>query len=456
MTAKGYYYCKNDANKSSYGPRSGGPGSVRPAGNRAVSRFNRTGSVDNMNEHGGAKVAKVAHVAAAALVFLCGTVSAAQPGDVFTPYLEYTASYSDNLLKLQSEATALSRFGDEQLSDTQTRGLGGLRFDQTWGRQRVTADLSANRNHFDHFSQFDYTGKTGKANWKWALGNHLEGNLSSVYEQTLAPFDSYVVFAQNLQTQRTNGGDLAWTFHPSWRLRSAFSHYDVSYSATALAASNQRADSAEMGISYLARSGSNIGLVYRNVRGSYDTMLTIGDTLFNNNYVQKELKLSVDWYVTGKTTLQFLGGPVQRRRAYFTARDYTGLNARLSGFTQPTGKLSVYATVWREIGALDDLTANYALTDGISVAPSLAISSKLKLDGMTTYQRRNYSGAQVIEGLTPSDRRDAYQRTSLGLTYKAGPALSITTALNRETVESNLAPFNFRANGVSLKVRYEY
>jgi len=381
---------------------------------------------------------------------------AAQPGDVFTPYLEYSVNSSDNLLKLQNEATALSRFGNDQLSDTYTRELGGLRFDQTWGRQHITADLSANRNNFDHFSQFDYSGKNGKANWNWVLGNHLQGNLSSSYDQALAPFDSYVVFARNLQTQRTNSADLAWLIHPSWRLRTAYSRYDLAYDAISLVASNQRADTAELGVSYLARSGSSVGLVFRNVRGTYDTMLTINDELFNNNYVQKEVKLSVDWAVTGKTTLHFLGGPVQRKREFFTSRDYSGFNARLSGFTQTTGKFSVYGTAWRELGALDDLTANYALTDGITIAPSLSISSKLTLDGTTTSQRRNYSGAQVIEGLTPSNRRDRYQRTSLGLTYKAGSSLSISTALNHEVVDSNLSTFDYRANGVSLKVRYEY
>jgi exopolysaccharide biosynthesis operon protein EpsL len=387
---------------------------------------------------------------------VCCPATAAQKGDVFVPYVEYTGNYSDNLLKLDSETTALARFGDDQLSDTYTRTVGGLRFDQTWGRQRITADLSANRNHYDHFSQFDYSGKNGKANWNWVVGNHLQGNLSSVYEQTLAPFDSYVVFARNLLTRRTNNADLAWLVHPSWELRTAFNRYDLVYSAPSLAASNTQADTAELGFNYLARSGSTAGLVFRNVRGIYDTTLTIGDQLFNNNYVQKELKLSVSWLVTGKSSLQFLGGPVQRRRAYFTARDYTGFNARLSGFIPLTGKLSLYGSVWRELGGLDDLTANYALTDGISLFPSLAISSKLKLDGSTTYQRRNYSGAQVIEGLTPSNRRDTYTRTSLGLTYKVGPALSIVTSLSREKVDSNLANFNFRANGAALKVRYEY
>lgn len=410
-----------------------------------------------MNEKYGSQTVKGVGVSFLVTVnMLCSSAIAAQPGDVFTPYIEYSTNYSDNLLKLQNADTALTRFGDSQLSDIYTTAVGGMRFDQTWGRQHITADVSANHSHFDHFDEFDYTGKTGKVNWNWVLGNHLQGNLSTAYEQALAPFDDYIVLTPNIRTQHTTTADLAWLFHPSWRLRTAYTRYDLDYSSSELAASNMRSDSAELGLSYLARSGSTIGLVLRNVRGSYANTETVDDVVFNNNYVQKEAKISVDWLVTGKTRLQFLGGPVQRKRAYFSSRDYTGFNARLSAIMQPTGKLSLYATLWRELGALDDLTANYALTDGVIIAPTLAISSKLKLEGSTTYQRRNYSGAQVIADLTPSDRRDNFQRTSLGLTWQVGPALSISTALAHEVRDSNLTQFNYRTNEASLKVRYEY
>ena len=92
----------------------------------------------------------------------------------------------------------------------------------------------------------------------------------------------------------------------------------------------------------------------------------------------------------------------------------------------------------------------------MSFAPGLAISSKFYLDGTATYQRLDYSGAQVIEGLTPSTRRDTYQRHSLNLTYRAGPSLSLTTTVSHEVRDSNLANFSYRANGVSLRLRYEY
>lgn len=395
----------------------------------------------------------------AAVNVLCGTAVAAQPGDVFTPYIEYSSNHYDNLLRLQDEAVALARFGSTNLSDTYTTAVGGMRFDQTWGRQHVTADLSENNNRYDHFSQYDYVGKDGRANWNWVLGNHLQGNLASTYSQSLVPFTDNIVVVQNvrnIRTQRTNSADVAWLIHPSWRLRTAYARYDLVYSSDEQGASDQRSDTAELGLSYLARSGSNIGLVFRNIRGSYDALQIIGDQSYNNNYVQKEFKVSVNWMVSGKSRLQFLGGPVQRKREYFTSRDYSGFNARLTATTQSTGKLSLNASLWRELGALDDLDANYALTDGVSFAPGLLISSKFYLDGTATYQRLDYSGAQVIEGLTPSSRRDTYQRTALDLIYRAGPSLSLTTTVSREVRDSNLTNFSYRANGVSLRLRYEY
>jgi exopolysaccharide biosynthesis operon protein EpsL len=413
-----------------------------------------------MKEKYGSRTVKGVRVAVlAAINVLCGSAIAAQPGDVFVPYVEYSSNYYDNLLRLQDESVALSRFGSTKLSDTYTTAVGGMRFDQTWGRQHVTADLSENSNHYDHFSQYDYVGKDGRANWNWVLGNRLQGNLASTYTQSLVPFTDNIVVVQNvrnIRTQRTNSADLAWLIHPSWRLRTAYARYDLVYSSDEQGANDQRSDTAELGLSYLARSGSNIGLVFRNIRGSYDGLQIIGDQSYNNNYVQKELKVSVNWLVTGKSRLQFLGGPVQRKREYFTSRDYSGFNARLTATTQSTGKLSLNASLWRELGALDDLDANYALTDGVSFAPGLLISSKFYLDGSATYQRLDYSGAQVIEGLTPSSRRDTYQRTAVDLIYRAGPSLSLTTTVSREVRDSNLTNFSYRANGVSLRLRYEY
>jgi exopolysaccharide biosynthesis operon protein EpsL len=413
-----------------------------------------------MEEKYGSRTVKGVRVAVlAAINVLCGSAIAAQPGDVFVPYVEYSSNYYDNLLRLQDEAVALSRFGSTKLSDTYTTAVGGMRFDQTWGRQHVTADLSENSNHYDHFSQYDYVGKDGRANWNWVLGNHLQGNLASTYSQSLVPFTDNIVVVQNvrnIRTQRTNSADLAWLIHPSWRLRTAYARYDLVYSSDEQGANDQRSDTAELGLSYLARSGSNIGLVFRNIRGSYDGLQIIGDQSYNNNYVQKELKVSVNWLVTGQSRLQFLGGPVQRKREYFTSRDYSGFNARLTATSQTTGKLSLNASLWRELGALDDLDANYALTDGVSFAPGLLISSKFYLDGSATYQRLDYSGAQVIEGLTPSNRRDTYQRTAVDLIYRAGPSLSLTTTVSREVRDSNLTNFSYRANGVSLRLRYEF
>lgn len=385
--------------------------------------------------------------------------TAALPGDVFVPYIEYSKNHYDNLLRLPDEATALVRFGSPQLSDSYSTTLGGLRFDQTWGRQHVTADLSENDNRYDHFSQYDYVGKDGRANWKWVLGNRLQGNLATMYNQSMTPFQDDILSVQNvrnIKTQRTNSADLAWLFHPSWRLGAGYTRYDVNYSAAILGAGNQRSDNVDLGVSYLARSGSSIGLVFRNIRGSYDGLQAFNDQLYNNNYVQKEAKVSVDWRVTGKSRLQFLGGPVQRKRTYFTSRDYSGFNARLTASTQSTGKLSMSASIWREVGALDDLNANYALTDGVSFTPVLLISSKFFLNGTATYQRLDYSGAQVIAGLTPSNRRDTFGRTGVDLTYRAGPSLSVTTSVSREVRDSNLPLFDYRTKGVSLRVRYEY
>ncbi|MBP0596902.1 outer membrane beta-barrel protein [Herbaspirillum sp. LeCh32-8] len=382
---------------------------------------------------------------------------AADDQQVITPYAQYSILYDDNLLRLRDAAAAQSAVGTTQMSDYVHSTVGGIRFDRMFSRQHIKLDASLNKNSFDYFKQFDNDGRDLNAYWGWALGEHLTGDIGYVYSQALTPFQNLRVLEKNIRTMQTKYATIAWQLHPDWTVRAQYSRFGLDYDLQSQQANNFTQDIADLGLDYTARSGSIAGVVVRHTKANYpeSTVLNNGSSI-NNSFTQDELKARVTWLYSAKTKLQFLGGYVTRERVNGGSADYSGFNARLIADWQATAKTAFKMNLWREIGGLSDVDANYALTTGISLAATLKASDKLRFDGSLDYQRRNYNGAAVITGVTPSSRKDRYQKASFGITYYPTRSLSLMMGIYREDVQSNIDSFGYVSNGIALTTRYEF
>lgn len=374
-------------------------------------------------------------------------VLAADPitGDTFTPYASYGIYYDSNLLR-QSE---IARQSGAQLSDRWTRAAVGIRMDKDIGRQKLTADASVYRADYDNFNQFNNTGKDLTANWKWALGNRFSGNAGVNYMEGLTSFDDYRSMQRSIQTQTKTYVDGSWRFHPSWALNAAYSHYDLGYDLEVQKPSERTLDITDVGVDYLARSGNKVGMVLRHIEGDY----TYADI---NSYTQNEVKAKIDWQVTGKTMLQFLGGYAKREYAINPQRDSNVPSARLTAYWKATNKTAVSLAAWRELGATDNLAANYARNQGVSLASTWDATSKISVDGLVMAEKRSYNGVSVIQGLDPLNRSDDYRNALLGVTYKPTSYWRIRAAVFRTTLDSNIPSASYSTDGAHISTRYEF
>ncbi|WP_238540912.1 XrtB/PEP-CTERM-associated polysaccharide biosynthesis outer membrane protein EpsL [Herbaspirillum sp. YR522] len=405
-------------------------------------------------------------VASGIVALLTGSLACAQQNytyatvpandDVVTPYAQYSITYDDNVLRLRDAAQAQSVMGSDRMADSYSTTVGGLRINKLLGRQRFTIDASANRTKFDNFSAFDNDGKDLKANWSWVAGRFLSGGLGYVYSQALTPFQNFRVFERNIRTTRSKFASVGLKMHPDWTLRALFTQLSLGYSIPSQQVNMFTQNISELGLDYTPRSGSTVGLQARHTVGNYPYSTSINGVLVNNSFTQDELKAKVLWLYSGKTRLQFLGGMVDRKRQSGGSTNYSGFNARLIADWLATGKTSFSMNLWREIGGLNDVDANYALTNGVSLAATLASSDKLRFDGLVDYEKRNFNGAVLIQGLTPSGRRDKYERASFSVTYMPTSSLSLVAAIYRENLQSNIDSFAYVSNGVSLTTRYEF
>ncbi len=378
----------------------------------------------------------------------------AAPGDAFRPYVGLSMNYDDNLMRFSDREAARAVTGSSSRSDTSVRGDAGLLFENEISLQRIIASVNVNRTAYNRYSELDYTGHDLQAKWNWHLGSHLEGNVGVSHMESLSPFTEQHRLIRSLRTQKKGFVDGTWLFHPSWRLRGALSHYELTHDQVSQKSGDRKESVEEFGIDYLPSTGSSIGVLQRYARGTFDQPFTLGSVQANNNYEQDELKLNVDYRYSGKIRLQFLGGWVERQHDYFPERDSKGMNARTIVTWAPTGKLSFGLNFWREIGAVDDVTTSYTLNRGISLQPVWKVTSKIQFEGMARYETRDYQGSIAL--LPDNNRSDINRMLSLNLNYQPMQNIQLSAGVTHDERDSNQSFNEFRSNGMSVNGRIEF
>jgi exopolysaccharide biosynthesis operon protein EpsL len=389
-------------------------------------------------------------IAAACLLLLAGTGAAyAGEGDVFTPYVGYGVYHDDNLSRQPDNG---NREGDTWYKTT-----AGLRIDKTISRQRLTANVSVNDTKFDRFHQFDNDGRKLAANWAWEIGNHLSGNLGASETRDLTPFGQRDLSISDplgpfVRTQKRTYIDGGWRFHPAWRLRGSYNHYDVKYEGNEFA--NLKLDISEVGIDYSTRAQNKIGFLVRHTDGEYPNSFGV----FTGDYTQDEAKLNVSWKITGKTDLEFLGGWARRNydSDFETARNFSGADGRLTMNWKATGKTTVSLALYRELGSglgsfnSDDFS-NYSRNKGVSLGANWQATAKILVDASFQRETRDYNGIIV----STANRSDTYRKNTIGVTFLPLRQLSIRASVYQQYLDSNIGT-SYSTKGFMLTTRYEF
>jgi exopolysaccharide biosynthesis operon protein EpsL len=369
----------------------------------------------------------------------------AAPDQVLRPYVGYAVAHDDNLLG----------DGVDGVASTSHRIGAGLLVDKRISQQVLSAALHLTRIRYDRLAELDNDAKDLRLNWNWHLANRLDGNLGTSYVEALAPFVNFHGRERNVRTERKHFADAGWLLHPSWRVRAGASRSTLEHELVSQQGGDRVEQVSELGVDYLARSGSTVGTQLRHTRGAYPNRQQVDALSVDNSYQQDELKAKINWLLTEQTQLQFLGGLVRRKHDAFAARDYRGINARLQGNWQASAKLGVSLGTWREIGALDDVTASYTLNQGVSLGSTWDVSDKLRLEGQLKHESSDFSGTAALAATLP-ERKDTVRRAALKLVYRATPHLTLGAQAYRDERRSTLAGNSYPSSGVQLSSKYEF
>ena len=345
--------------------------------------------------------------------------SGAQPEEGLRLYGGIGWGYDDNLLRVPDDRPA---FGGKR-SDRWRQADAGVVYNKRISRQRIAVVAKVSKVDFDFFKQLDYDGRDLQATWQWELGNKLEGQAGASYERTLAPYTDFYSDERNLRERRREWFDAGWKMHPSWKLRAGFNRDRYEYELLRQRFNNRTEKAYETELLYTPKSGSSVGLVARRVEGTYPVRRPLPGAP-SDDFTQDELKVRVNWYATGSTTLQALGGYVRREQPSFGDGKTSGFNGRLNAYYQPRGKVSYNASVWREFAPIESTVVSYTLNKGASAGASWQATGKIKLDANLAYEKRAYNPRVILDGAAELD--DSLRTASLRATWKVKRKVTVT------------------------------
>lgn len=373
--------------------------------------------------------------------------------DTIHPYGGISYNYDDNLLRLPDGAL----YADQPKSDNSRSALVGVSLERPIGRQVLTAQVQVSRVSFDRFSQLDYIGKLGRANWQWRLGSHLDGNVGVSYSETLASFSDFHSSERNLRTRRGSFGEANWLFHPTWRARSRFSSDRYGYDLASQRFLDRTEDNTEVGIDYLASTGSTLGLQGNHIKGRYPNIRSLGPSLLDEGYTQNEVKFKLFWRYSELAQLQLLAGRARREHLGSSLRDASGTNGRANLTWAPASTVRVVGSAWREFTPFEGSTASDSLDKGISLSADWAVTGKITVQGRVSQVRRDFGGA-LLEVTHPGGTSDKTRSDRLGVNYQFNQGLQLAVSVFRDvrTTDQLSSTSNFHAKGGALNLNVQF
>ncbi len=405
-------------------------------------------------------------------IFAVGTNKTVQP--ILQPYFNYTLTGDDNILRLRD---AIKRnpeqfFQDPQLAelirqgkfaDITNRITGGIQFDKTISRQRFTADFNWTYTKFERFSFMNNNLLSTNGNWNWVLSNRLEGNMGASYVQSLLPL-IFVPGTQIIRTEQTQFINAAWRFHPSWSLHGEYTHYNLDTDSSLNGVNRFRflertENRFEGGIDYITAGKNTIGVLFRNILGGFAVPLREFNPTFlgSNDFDQKEVMAKINWNISEKSRVFLTGGWVNRSNASFGERDFSGFNGRGIYYWQPTEKIGLTVTGWRQTNSMQNLSAGASLNTGVSVVPSWSITQKVRFEGDFSYETRNFDRfSSVTDPFLAVGRHNTLRNATLRVIYTPYLGLQLNASIYHSDLDTDANLGGFNANGANVGLQYVY
>jgi hypothetical protein len=124
---------------------------------------------------------------------------------------------------------------------------------------------------------------------------------------------------------------------------------------------------------------------------------------------------------------------------------------------QPTDKIGLSVTGWRETAAMQMLTASFSLNTGVSVTPSWDITRKVRLEGDFSYQHMKFDRFSILtDTILPLGVNNTFRNATVRLIYTPYPGLQVMASAYHNDLQTDYFLGGFNANGANINLQYTY
>jgi len=383
-------------------------------------------------------------------------------GDRIRPSVGLSYAYNNNIYFLDDRSTGGTLLRNGQRGD-RTLGLqAGLDVDHYVSRQSFTLRSQATQTRHATYDNLDYLAYNARATWNWVAGERWDGDAGLELNQVasnLYDFANADRSERNLRDQQLWFASAMLRMSPDWKLRGAIRYSDVGNSLQRFSTLNLQEWTYEAGSRFYSKGTDDfVGINLRLADGRLPNRIVTATSTIDNAYRQYTLEGVVDYQLSGLTRLSGNLGYTSREYQQLSQRNFGGFTGRLSAVHAFSSKTSLNAAVFRQIGAWEDVTANFVLTQGVSLTATQAISDKLTGQFGYSYRTRAFLGDPNIALSATPTREDSFNSLSLSMTWRPTRLSQVVGAVSRDARSANDAwaangfgPFNdFSAINVSL------
>ena len=393
-----------------------------------------------------------------ALIAMWVTSSAyALEGDTFRPFVSFSRYYDNNLFR-QAENEDISIDGSLRRgpqTDSYNVLAFGANVDWRIKRQQVLARASKSLVRYSNFNSLDYDGSDYLAQWNWQLGNHWNGQVGATRTLSQSSFiDLNIINAVNNQRTIDNAfTTVNWQFHPRWQVGGSLSKVKSGNSDLSQIANTFTEQAQELNLTWRTPKGTSIRTQIRIAEADYPNR-ELG--IVDNSYTQQELNVFSVWPYSG--LLQFQGrlGYQRREHKNLSQRDFSGFTGRYTADYFATSKTVFSLSLYRELGAVSEISSSYRLTTGFSLNASWAITPKLTLRGGLVDGTADFEGDPGFTLFAVPVRQDKAQTASINLGYQPLKSTMVSIGLQAGHRESNYPSNDYEFNTIFANVQVNF
>ncbi|MCK9983757.1 MAG: hypothetical protein AzoDbin1_00229 [Azoarcus sp.] len=376
----------------------------------------------------------------------------AADGDALGLAVSHELVRDDNLFRLPDDVRPVIDGHVRQRSDTLNVTTLAATFDRAYGRQRVVGELGISRNDYLEFNHLDFTAKNGRGAWLWGLGKQWSGTVTTEQSESLRSFADRGTTVRSVNTYRRHAVDARYRLDPRWAVGVGWVRADSRYDEPRSSGSEYVEDAFEALAQYSSPADSTLTFVARGATGRYPGRSRSESSI--GGYEQRDILLRANWVASGHSRVSGTVGYTWREYPHVSEKNFSGLTGRLTHDWTPSGKIGLGVTVRREIGAREDVADNFVITRAVSVDPTWAVSSKIRVRGKLEWLTRDYGG-DPFASVAP-DRDDKSRAVSVAFEWSPVRAAVLRLGARSERRFASAAAPGYSAEGAFLSAKFRF